>query len=126
MTDAEATTSIWRLYWLTIAFGLIGFVSYFALQGFRTGLAFLLGAAISFCNLWLFSYLSRAIAPSTAENKPWNWRNFLSRYLLLFAGGYAITKALGVNPVSVVLGLFASTAAVITDSIAQLFRSFTR
>lgn len=121
MTDSEADANVHRLYWLTISFGMIGFVSYFAAKGFRPAFAFFLGAAISFGNLWVFNYLSLAIAPSERETKPWATRAFISRYLLLLAGGYVITKALGVEPLPVVLGLFASTAAVLTDSIVQLF-----
>jgi hypothetical protein len=125
MTTAQADASVRRLYWFTLAFGLIGFVSYWAAKGFHTAAAFLLGAAISFGNLWLFNYLSRAIAPAaenqTTEKKAWSARTFISRYLLLIAGGYAITKGLDADPLTVVLGLFVSTAAVLVSSILDLF-----
>jgi hypothetical protein len=125
MTTDQADASVRRLYWLTISFGLIGFVSYWAAKGFHTAAAFLLGATISLGNLWLFNYLSRAIAPASTEpateNKTWSARSFISRYLLLFAGGYAITKGLDADPLTVVLGLFVSTAAVLVSSIFDLF-----
>jgi hypothetical protein len=125
MTTAQADASVRRLYWLTLSFGLFGFVSYWIANGFRIALAFLLGAGVSFGNLWLFSYLSRAIAPASEnkspENKTWSARSFISRYLLLFAGGYAITKGLDADPLMVVLGLFVSTAAVLVSSIVDLF-----
>jgi hypothetical protein len=114
-----------RLYWLTIAFGVAGCIAYSVVQGFRLGLAFLLGAGISLVNLWLFNYLAGSLAPSTSENKPWSARAFVSRYLLLFAGGYAIIRTLGVNPLPVVLGLLTSTAAVVAASIAELIRPST-
>lgn len=111
-----------RLYWLTIAFGLIGFVSYFAVLGPLPAFGFLLGALGSFGNLWLFDWLSRAIAPGTAR-KPWQAGTFITRYLLFFAVGYVIVKGLGVNPLPVVFGLLASTAAALVSSIFELLAS---
>jgi hypothetical protein len=112
-----------RLYWLTAAFGLVGFVSYFALLGPVPAVAFLLGAAGSFGNLWLFDWLSRAIAPGTTSRKPWQAGAFITRYLLFFATGYVIVKTLDVNPLPVIFGLLASTAAVLMSSILELFVS---
>jgi hypothetical protein len=112
-----------RLYWLTGLVGVIGFVWYFWLQGAAPATGFLLGAASSFGNLWLFDWLSRAIAPGTASRKPWRAGAFITRYLLLFAAGYVIVNALDVSPLPVILGLFASTAAVLTSSILELVSS---
>jgi hypothetical protein len=112
--------TIHRLYWLTGLVGAIGFVSYFWLQGLAPATGFLLGAVGSFGNLWFFDWLSRAIAPGTASRKPWRAGTFVTRYLLLFAAGYVIVNALDVSPLPVILGLFASTAAVLTSSILEL------
>ncbi len=112
-----------RLYWFTGFFAAIGFVWYFVLQGPATAIAFLLGAASSFGNLWLFDWLSHAIAPGATSRKPWQAGAFFTRYLLLFAAGYVIVNALDVNPLPVILGLFASTAAVLTSSIFELVSS---
>lgn len=115
--------TIRRIYRLTGLVGIIGFVSYFALHGSRSAFGFALGAAISFGNLWLFDWLSRAIAPPGAEPKRWQAGLFVGRYLILFTFGYVIVKALGVNPLALVLGLLASTAAVIISIIIELLRS---
>jgi hypothetical protein len=113
-----------RLYLLTGFFGLAGFVALWPTQGFRFALAFLLGAAASLGNLYLFHYLTRAISPSAGDRKkPWEARAFISRYLLLFATGYVIVKALSVNPLAVVLGLLTSTVAVLAASIFELVQS---
>jgi hypothetical protein len=112
-----------RIYQLTALLGLIGFVSYFAAQGPRSGLGFALGAATSFGNLWLFDWLSRAIAPAGAPPQKWQGGLFVGRYLILFTFGYVIVKALGVNPLAVVLGLLASTAAVILSITVELLQS---
>jgi hypothetical protein len=109
-----------RLYRLTAIFGLLGALAYLALQGALTALGFLLGAAISLGNLWLFNWLADSIAPRDSPRRPWQTGAFVGRYLILFAGGYVIVKALGVNPLPVVLGLFASTAAVLLSIATEL------
>lgn len=118
-----ADPSIRRLYWLTASFGIIGFVSYFWVLGPRPAFGFLLGAVGSFGNLWLFDWLARSIAPSDAPRQPWKAGAFVLRYLVLFTIAYVIVKGLGVNPLAVVLGLLASTAAVLLSSIIEFFRS---
>ena len=112
-----------RLYWFTAAFGMIGFVSYLVVMGPVPAVAFLLGAVGSFGNLWLFDWLSRAVAPGTTSRKPWQAGAFVTRYLLFFAAGYVIVKALNVNPLPVIFGLLVSTAAVLMSSILELFVS---
>lgn len=127
MIGPSGEGSIRRIYWLTALFALAGFAAFWPLHGFRTAVAYLLGAVVSMGNLFLFGYLSRAISPAAGETKPWEARAFISRYLLLFAGGYVIVKALGVNPLAVIVGLLASTAAVIVSIIIELFeRLFSR
>ena len=115
--------TVQRLYRLTALFGILGFVSYLRLEGPRSALGFLLGAAISFGNLWLFNWLANAIAPNNASRKPWQAGAFVGRYLILFTGGYVIVKALGISPLPVVLGLFASTAAVLLSSAIELLQN---
>ena len=122
MTEQDALLSVRRLYWLTGSFGLIGFVSYFAVDGVRPAVAFALGASGSFGNLWLFEWLSRSIAPGDNPRRPWQAGAFVVRYLLLFASGYVIVKALDVKPLAVVLGLLASTGAVLASIIIELFQ----
>ena len=127
MIGREGEGSIRRIYILTGVFGVAGFAAWWPMQGFRPALAYLLGALVALGNLYLFGYLSRAISPNPGESKPWEARAFISRYLLLFAGGYAIVKVLGVNPLAVVVGMLSSTAAAITSIVIELFeRLFTK
>jgi hypothetical protein len=123
MTEQDAILSVRRLYWLTASFGMIGFVSYFALQGPRPAFGFVLGALGSFGNLWLFNYLTHAISPVEGARKPWQAGAFIGRYLVFFLLGYVIVKGLGVNPLPVILGLLASTAAVLASTVIELFQS---
>jgi len=115
--------TIHRLYRLTMILGAIGFVLYWALVGPIPAVAFLLGALVSFGNLWLFHWLAKSMEPGTTQRKPWAAGAFIGRYLILFTLGYVIVKALGVNPLPVVFGLFASTAAVIFSSAIELVQN---
>ena len=123
MTDQAPDWSLRRVYWLTGSFGIFGFVSYFATQGARPAFGFLLGALGSFFNLWLFDWLAGSLAPSDAPRQPWKARAFVARYLVLFAAGYVIVKALGVNGLAVALGLLSSTAAVLLSSVIEIVRN---
>ena len=124
MTDEDAAMSVRRLYWLTTGFGILGFLVYAALQGARPAFAFLLGSFGSAGNLWLFERMTRGIAPGDRSKKPATAGAFAIRYVLLFSVGYVIVKGLGVSPLAVILGLLASTAAVLASSIFELAQSF--
>jgi ATP synthase I chain len=116
--------TIAQLYRLTILVGLAGTALYLAFGGIRPALAFALGAATSFLNLWLFNRLASGIGPGEGSKKPWQAGAFAARYLIFFAAGYVIVRALDVSPLPVVFGLFASTAAVLLSSVLELFGSF--
>ncbi len=109
-----------KLYGLTGSFGILGFVSYFWVAGVRSAIAFALGALCSFGNLWLFDRISRQIAPGENSRKPLQAGAYFTRYILLLGIGYAIVKALRVSPLAVILGLLASTAAVLVASVVEL------
>jgi hypothetical protein len=115
--------TIQRLYRLTLGLGIIGFVSYWVFVDLLDAVAFLLGALGSFGKLWLFHWLARSIEPGVRQRKPWAAGAFIGRYIILFTLGYVIVKALGVNPLPVVFGLFASTAAVLFSSAVELIQS---
>ncbi|MGI9073607.1 MAG: ATP synthase subunit I [Bryobacteraceae bacterium] len=123
MTDQDLSQSLRRLYWLTALFGMMGFVSYFWLQGPRSAFGFLLGAVSSFGNLYLFVWLSRAISPAAAR-RPWKAGAFVGRYVILVTIGYVIVNALNVNVLAVILGLFSSTAAVLLSSTIEIVQGF--
>ena len=123
MTEQELNSYLRRLYRLMTLFAVIGAICYFRVDGPLAALGFLLGVLGSFGNLWLFNWLSRAMAPDANGRKPWQAGAFVSRYLILFAMGYVIVKGLGVSPLPVVLGLFASTAAVLTSGVFEIVQS---
>jgi hypothetical protein len=126
MTSQDLNQWLRRLYWLTASFGVLGFVSYFWLQGPRPAFGFLLGAVGSFGNLLMFEWLSRAIAPGDAPRQPWRAGVFVGRYVVLVTIGYVIVNALGVNVLAVILGLFSSTAAVLLSSTIEIVQGLSR
>jgi multisubunit Na+/H+ antiporter MnhE subunit len=126
MIDFEAQHIVRRLYLMTAIFGVIGFVLYLAIQGILSAAGFAIGALSSFGNLWLFERLSHSIATGDRPRKSWQAGTFIVRYVILFFIAYASIKTLGVNPLAVILGLLASTAAVLTSALFELFRSLLR
>ena len=126
MTEPEADLIIRRIYWLALGFGLIGFVAYFGLQGWRPATGFALGSLGSIGNLWLFERLTHWIAPGPAgepPKKPWQAGIFVTRYLVMILVAYAIVRTLDVNALAVILGLLTSTAAVIASSVLELLQN---
>ncbi len=126
MTEQELRRYLHRLYRLMILFAAVGFAWYFRQQGSAAALGFVFGVLGSFGNLWLFNWLSRAMGPGDAARKPWQAGAFVGRYLLLFTMGYVIVKGLGVSPLPVVLGLFASTAAILASAIFEIIQTLFR
>lgn len=126
MTDSALNAAVRRLYWLTGLFGIIGFVSYSCFESIRSALAFGLGVGGSLGNLWLFDWLAGAISSRDQVRKPWSAGLFISRYAVLFFAGYVIVKALKVSGLAVVLGLLASTAAVLFLLIAEMIQTLLR
>ena len=127
MTEPEANVFVKRIYWLALAFGSLGFVAYFAYEGWRSAAGFALGALGSFGNLWLYERLTRSIEPAPAgepPKKPWQAAVFITRYLVMILVAYAIVKTLGVNALAVILGLLTSTAAVLASTIFELLQSY--
>jgi len=120
----NADAYVRRLYWTTAALGLVGSIAYFVLDGMRSALGFAIGSASSLGNLWLFSWLSQAIAPGAPIRQRWRSGIFALRYAVLILAGYVIVNALGVKPLAVVLGLLASTAAIILTGILELVGAF--
>ena len=123
LTFTTRSVTVRQLYILTAAFALAGSLWMLVAGGPRPALAFFLGACTSLGNLWLFNRLARGIEPGAQARKPWQAGAFASRYLIFLAFGYVIVNALGVSPLPVVLGLFASTAAVLLSSLLELVSS---
>ncbi|HTR35113.1 MAG TPA: hypothetical protein VMH80_04385 [Bryobacteraceae bacterium] len=106
-----------RITWLILVLGVLGGVGVAFAKGIRNGLAFLLGASVSYFSFWGWQRLVDALTPGA---KPKTSRFFILRILLLAAAAYAIIKFLGLNVAVAVTGLLVSAAAVILELIYEL------
>jgi hypothetical protein len=111
-----------RIFRVTLALTAAGAAAYFALGGWRSGLGFLLGAAIALAN---FRWLKRTVYAlgEVAGGKPPRARVavFLGlRYLLLGLTAYAILRFSEISLTACLVGLFAPTAAVILEILIEL------
>ena len=111
-----------RIVRITVAIGVTGAAIYFALDGWRGGCGFLLGAVLSYLN---FRWLKRTVSAlgQTAKGKPPRaWVAVLSglRYLLLGLGAYVIVRFSEIRLTAFLAGLFAPAAAVILEILFEL------
>ena len=126
MTEEEANLSIKKLYWLTAALGMLGFIAAFSYAGPRHALAFAGGALGSLGNLWVFERLGLALAPGPRRRKPLEAGAYIVRTIVLLGIGYAIVSILGANAFAVILGLLTSAAAVLASLMVELVLSLFR
>lgn len=121
MTNKELDGTLRRLYLLAGAIAITGICFFTAKRGPRAGLAFGCAAGISIANLWLFNWLSHRIAPAEGTPQSRGSGLFITRYLVLFALGYATVNTLGFDPVPVIAGLFVTAAAVLISFTIEIF-----
>ena len=98
--------AIRRISLLTWILGLIG-----------AGLAFLIGASLSYASFWGWQQIAHAITPG---RKPRSSKFFVFRILAIVALAYVIIKLLGLNATVAVAGLLVSAAAVLLEIIYEL------
>jgi len=106
-----------RIAWLILILGLLGAIGVASAKGIRDGLAFLIGASVSYLSFWGWQRVVDALTPGA---KPRGARFFILRILFVGAAAYAIIKFLGLNVAVAVTGLLVSAAAVILELIFEL------
>ncbi len=109
--------AIRRISWLTAGLGLLGSIATVLLRGFWAGLAFLIGAAVSYLSFFGWRRLAGALGP--AANTRFAWL-FVARNFILLGTAWVIIKFLGPNAVAGAMGLFVATAAIILEIIYEL------
>src|SRR5579883_2223224 len=92
--------------------GPLGAVAAFVSGGWRFGVGFLLGAALSYVSFWRWQ---RVVESLSGSAKGRSLTGLILRFVGLVAIAYAIIKYLEVNPVAVFLGLLTSAAAVVVS-----------
>jgi hypothetical protein len=109
--------AIRRISWLTVGLGLLGSIVTVSLRGFWSGLAFLVGAAVSYFSFFGWRRLAGAIGPGGQTRFAWL---FVARNFVLLAAAWVIIKFLGPNAMAGATGLFVATAAIILEIIYEL------
>ncbi|HUO32305.1 MAG TPA: hypothetical protein VMU80_24025 [Bryobacteraceae bacterium] len=106
-----------RLTWLILVLGVLGAAGVAFAKGIRDGLAFLIGASVSYASFWAWQRVIDALTPGV---KPKSSRFYILRILLLGGAAYVIIRFLGLNVAVAVTGLLVSAAAVILELIYEL------
>jgi|SRR5580700_5763943 hypothetical protein len=106
-----------RVTWIILALALTGSVVLATIKGLRIGLAFLIGATVSYGSFWGWRQLVDALTPGAKKRSSFP---FMARILLLIALAYAIIRLLGLNVAAAASGLLVSAAAVLLELIYEL------
>jgi lipid-A-disaccharide synthase-like uncharacterized protein len=106
-----------RVTWIILALALAGSAVLAIVKEIRIGLAFLIGATVSYGSFWGWRQLVDALTP---EPKKRSAVPFMGRILLLIALAYAIIRLLGLNVAAAASGLLVSAAAVLLELIFEL------
>src|ERR1700720_3401329 len=84
-----------RVTWIILALALTGSAVLTIVKGIRVGLAFLIGATVSYGSFWGWRQLVDALTPGPRKRS--SAVPFMVRILLLIALAYAIIRFLGLN-----------------------------
>ena len=119
MQESENTfydRAIHRIRWIILGLGLAGTGGVSAIGGVWSGLAFLIGAAVSYLSFSGWQRLAAALSPDAKKRSSW----FILRLVALLAVAWVIIKILRLNMAAAVGGLLVSSAAVILELVYEL------
>src|SRR5215471_1994656 len=108
-----------RIRILTVVLGLGGTLALLSLEGFRAGIGFLLGTALSIVNFQGLEMLANALG---GTKKPGLLAGFFIglRYILMGIALYVIVRILGFAAVPVLAGLLAPFGAALLEILYEL------
>jgi len=106
-----------RVGWIMLALALMGSAALAMTKGIRIGLAFLIGAAVSYASFWGWRHLVDALTPGGKKRSSFP---FMLRIVLLIALAYVIIRFLGLNVPAAASGLLVSAAAVLLELVFEL------
>src|ERR1700688_2661905 len=106
-----------RVTWIILALAVLGSAVLAIVKGIRIGLAFLIGATVSYGSFWGWRQLVDALTPEPKKRSSFS---FALRILLLIALAYAIIRFLGLNVAAAASGLLVSAAALLLEFIYEL------
>ena len=106
-----------RVSWIILVLAISGAAVLTMVQGIRVGLAFLVGAAVSYASFWGWRRLVDALAPAPKKRSP---LPYVLRILGVCTLAYAIIRFLGLNVAAAAWGLLVSAAAVLLELVYEL------
>jgi hypothetical protein len=106
-----------RVTWIILALAVLGSAVLSIVKGIRVGLAFLIGATVSYGSFWGWRQLVDALTPEPKKRSSFS---FALRILLLVGLAYVIIRFLGLNVAAAASGLLVSAAAVLLELIYEL------
>ena len=106
-----------RIGWIILTLGVAGAIGATAWKGVASGIAFLIGAAISYASFRGWRHVVDALGPNPKKPNP---ALYVLRLAAVLAGAWVIIKFLGLNLAAAALGLLVSGAAVILEIIYEL------
>jgi len=106
-----------RIAWIILALGLSGSLTLTIIRGWREGVGFLLGAAVSYLSFWRWRKVVDALGSPSA--RPRSAAVWILRFLAMALIVYAIIKLLEVNLAAAVTGLLVSAAAVLIEMLYE-------
>jgi hypothetical protein len=121
MKEAERNRSLRRMNWIALAIALAGTMVALVWKGSSAALGFALGAAISLFNL---RFWERVAGGAGSENKPKSSGSAVllgMRYVIAGTAIYVIVTVWQVALGAVLAGIFVAVAAVLVESLFQLF-----
>ena len=107
-----------RVTWIILTLALTGSAVLAIVKEIRIGLAFLIGATVSYGSFWGWRQLVDALTPGPRKRS--SAVPFMVRILLLIALAYAIIRFLGLNVAAAASGLLVSAAAVLLELVFEL------
>jgi hypothetical protein len=106
-----------RVQWIILALAVAGALGLSFSRGIRTGMAFVVGSAISFTSFWGWQRIVDALGPTPRKR---GRLFFVLRLLALVALACVIIKYLRLNVAAAAVGLLVSGAAVILELIYEM------
>lgn len=106
-----------RIGWIIVSLGVAGAIGAAAWKGFSIGIAFLIGAAISYTSFRAWRRFADALGPDPKKPKP---ALYAIRMIAVVAGAWVIIKFLGLDLAAAAVGLLVSGAAVVLEIAYEL------
>jgi ATP synthase I chain len=106
-----------RVTWIMLALALTVSAVLAITKEIRVGLAFLIGATVSYVSFWGWRQVVDTLAPGPKKRSS---LPFILRILAIIAVAYAIIRLLGLNVAAAASGLLVSAAAVLLELVFEL------